>query len=199
MKVRTQGWGLVSARANIPIDEPKAEKASAWASLPLSVRIAFCYALFVGFIVVLLPWCASRLDRHVAALSIGLPLAVRIGGGLLLGLGLIGYHVSSHHLTSRGRGAYIEFDPPKQFVASGPFRWCRNPIAASALLIVLGEGLTFSSGGILALFVLGLLLAHLQVVVMEEPLLRKRFGAAYEEYLARVPRWIPRSPRENVP
>ena len=34
--------------------------------------------------------------------------------------------------------------------------------------------------------------AHLWVVRAEEPRLRTRFGAAYEEYLRRVPRWLPR-------
>lgn len=30
------------------------------------------------------------------------------------------------------------------------------------------------------------------VVRVEEPELRERFGAAYESYFQRVPRWIPR-------
>jgi protein-S-isoprenylcysteine O-methyltransferase Ste14 len=30
------------------------------------------------------------------------------------------------------------------------------------------------------------------VLVYEEPVLRTKFGAEYEEYCRRVPRWIPR-------
>jgi protein-S-isoprenylcysteine O-methyltransferase Ste14 len=30
------------------------------------------------------------------------------------------------------------------------------------------------------------------VLFVEEPSLRKKFGAEYEEYCRRVPRWIPR-------
>jgi protein-S-isoprenylcysteine O-methyltransferase Ste14 len=33
---------------------------------------------------------------------------------------------------------------------------------------------------------------HLFVVFFEEPLLRRKFGASYEEYCRRVPRWVPR-------
>ena len=96
---------------------------------------------------------------------------------------------------SRGRGAYVEFDPPRQFVATGPFRYCRNPIAACVLGMILGEAIGLSSSGVLILFLLGLPIAHAQVVFLEEPLLSKRFGAEYQQYLSRVPRWIPRPVR----
>jgi protein-S-isoprenylcysteine O-methyltransferase Ste14 len=36
------------------------------------------------------------------------------------------------------------------------------------------------------------LLFRLVVVHIEEPALRKKFGAAYQEYCGSVPRWIPR-------
>jgi protein-S-isoprenylcysteine O-methyltransferase Ste14 len=36
-------------------------------------------------------------------------------------------------------------------------------------------------------------LAHAFVLLVEEPGLRRRFGEAYEQYCARVPRWIPRA------
>jgi protein-S-isoprenylcysteine O-methyltransferase Ste14 len=36
------------------------------------------------------------------------------------------------------------------------------------------------------------LATHLFVTLYEEPDLRRRFGASYEAYLSRVPRWIPR-------
>jgi len=44
------------------------------------------------------------------------------------------------------------------------------------------------------------LLFHLFVVLEEEPGLRRRFEAAYEDYCERVPRWLPtpsRSPRSS--
>jgi protein-S-isoprenylcysteine O-methyltransferase Ste14 len=37
--------------------------------------------------------------------------------------------------------------------------------------------------------------AHWSVVRVEEPELRERFGATYEDYCRRVPRWIPQLSR----
>jgi protein-S-isoprenylcysteine O-methyltransferase Ste14 len=109
------------------------------------------------------------------------------------------YVYCSFVLTSRGRGAYVEFDPPQEFVASGPYRWVRNPVAACLVGMLLGEAVALSSTGVFLLFLGSLLPAHLQVVLMEEPLLRKRFGQAYADYLRRVPRWIPRLPDKEAP
>ncbi len=46
--------------------------------------------------------------------------------------------------------------------------------------------------GMLLMFCVTAALAQFQVVRIEEPLLRERFGQAYDDYCARVPRWIPR-------
>ena len=82
---------------------------------------------------------------------------------------------------------------------TGPFRRVRNPVAACVLGMILGEALAWSSTGIFLLFLVGIPLAHLQVVLLEEPLLRKRFGQAYADYLERVPRWVPRIPEKGAP
>ena len=63
---------------------------------------------------------------------------------------------------------------------------------------MVGEAIVVSSTGIFIMFCLFAFLANGQVIHIEEPLLRKRFGRSYEDYCIRVPRWIPRlkSPRE---
>ena len=38
-------------------------------------------------------------------------------------------------------------------------------------------------------------LFHLFVLLYEEPTLRRQFGAEYDAYCRRVPRWLPRLPR----
>ena len=56
---------------------------------------------------------------------------------------------------------------------------------------MLGEAAVFHSLA-LAEWAVGLLVcANVFVLLVEEPALRRKFGAEYEEYCKRVPRWIP--------
>jgi protein-S-isoprenylcysteine O-methyltransferase Ste14 len=63
---------------------------------------------------------------------------------------------------------------------------------AAELSVVWTEALYFASLGF-ALYAIAISVgAHLAVVQIEEPELRKRFGASYEDYCRKVPRWLPR-------
>ncbi|HLZ28108.1 MAG TPA: methyltransferase [Chloroflexota bacterium] len=93
-----------------------------------------------------------------------------------------------------GRGTPGPWDPPRQFVAVGPYRWVRNPIYIAALLVMLGEAWLFVSGPLVLYAVAAAAGCHLFVVGYEEPHLRSRFGAEYAAYYAAVSRWIPRPP-----
>lgn len=163
--------------------------------VPVAARHAFYTIFFLTFLLGVLPWLAYRLDVYVPRMHVEVGPAVRGLGAAILAIFLAAYLISSRLLTSKGRGGHVEFDPPREFVATGVYRWVRNPIAGSALAMLLGEALAFSSTGIGLLFALAVVVAHLQVTLLEEPLLRKRFGDRYIEYLGRVPRWIPRRPR----
>jgi protein-S-isoprenylcysteine O-methyltransferase Ste14 len=177
---------------------PQSGSRAFFESIPLTVRMFVYGTVFLAFVLGFLPWLAYRVDVHWPAwhmdIGVGRWLGVVI---FVVCVSIYGY--SSYMLSSRGRGAYVEFDPPQAFVAVGPFRWCRNPVAGSLVGAVLGEAILFSSTGISLLFIAALPLAHIQVVALEEPLLRQRFGQPYEDYLRHVPRWLPRRPREPGP
>ena len=83
-------------------------------------------------------------------------------------------------------------DPPKELVITGFYRYVRNPIYGGVLLIFLGHFLWLGYLSLLLYAVLSFFGVHLFIVGYEEPTLKKKFGAAYEEYLQSVPRWIPR-------
>lgn len=185
------------AAPSAPPPSPHALPPTAFDRIPLPVRMVAYGAAFLAFVLGVVPFAAYQLDVYVPAMRINVGPLQWLGVPLFV-IFLAIYLYSSYVLTNVGRGAYVEFDPPKQFVAVGPFRWCRNPIAGSLLGAILGEALALSSTGILLLFVMGLPLAHIQVVLLEEPLLKKRFGAAYEAYLQSVPRWLPRPPRRSA-
>jgi protein-S-isoprenylcysteine O-methyltransferase Ste14 len=94
--------------------------------------------------------------------------------------------------TFRGQGTPNPADPPKELVVTGPYRFVRNPIYVGVVFIFLGHFLWFGYWALLIYPVPVLIGVHLFVILYEEPTLRRRFGAHYEEYLKSVPRWIPK-------
>ena len=94
--------------------------------------------------------------------------------------------------TFKGRGTPLPIDPPKELVVTGFYRYVRNPIYLGVLSIFLGHFLWFGYWALLIYTVFALIGVHFFVVLYEEPTLKRKFGAAYEEYLKRAPRWIPR-------
>jgi protein-S-isoprenylcysteine O-methyltransferase Ste14 len=108
----------------------------------------------------------------------------------LLGVAL--YLWCAWHFTFTGRGTPAPIDPPKHLVARGPYRVVRNPIYVGVVTALLGEALLFHSQSLAIYTALVLVGFHLFVFLVEEPLLRHQFGAAYQDYCAQVPRWIPR-------
>lgn len=166
--------------------------------IPLPIRMAV-YA--VGFLAVMLgalPWLFYRIDVRVPVVHVDIG-QLRIVGVVLFVVGLVLYTGASGVLVRRGKGAFVEFDPPTKLVVEGPYRYVRNPVAGFLLATALGEVIALSSTGALLLFCIYVVVAHLQVTRLEEPLLRKRFGRAYDEYCAHVPRWIPRRSRWEAP
>ncbi len=121
----------------------------------------------------------------------------RLVGLTIFALGLGSYLYCSIWLIFHGRGPHVEFDPPKVFVATGPYRWVRNPVVITLIATVLGEAVYLGSPGVFALVAIGLPIAHYQVTRIEEPRLRQRFGESYSEYCRTVPRWVPRPPRPS--
>ena len=94
----------------------------------------------------------------------------------------------------RGRGTPAIYDPPRELVVAGLYRYVRNPQYVGVVLVVVGEALL---SGRVVLFGYAALLAigyHLFVRYYEEPTLGRLFGEPYARYRAAVPRWLPRWP-----
>lgn len=136
-------------------------------------------------------WVALRVER----LHGGLPLPKWIAEpGIVLGaIGLALALACVATFVLRGRGTPAPFDPPKVFVAVGPYRHVRNPMYIGAWILLIGFGLHQRSVAIVVFSALWLLIAHLFVICYEEPHLRREFGATYEAYCRAVPRWAPRA------
>lgn len=95
-----------------------------------------------------------------------------------------------------GRGTPAPVDAPVHLVVVGPYRFVRNPMYLAVLLVIFGQAIIASSAA-LALYGAAVFMAFVAVVlVYEEPTLRRQFGDQYRAYCARVPRWVPRIPKE---
>ena len=77
----------------------------------------------------------------------------------------------------------------------------RSALLLGVLLLLAGVAVATGSAGLSVAAAVAGVAAHVWVVRFEEPHLQARFGEAYREYLARVPRWVPhvvRRPDEDV-
>jgi protein-S-isoprenylcysteine O-methyltransferase Ste14 len=114
-------------------------------------------------------------------------------GWLLIAAGIALYFACAFWgFAVRGHGTPLPLDAPKKLVVVGPYRIVRNPMYWSVTFVMVGEAAVFHSIALLQLvaaFAVGVILFVLSI---EEPGLRAKFGAEYEQYCLQVPRWLPR-------
>ena len=156
--------------------------------------IAVRALLYSAGFVLLWGWIALGSRKYDSRFGFELPPALQAPGIALMIPGAFLVLVCLWNFVVRGRGTGAPFDPPRVFVASGPYRYVRNPMYLGAAIFLLGFGLFERSVSILALSAFLLLAAHLFVLVYEEPDLERRFGESYRSYKRTVRRWIPRRP-----
>lgn len=82
--------------------------------------------------------------------------------------------------------------PTVRLVASGLYRYARNPMYVGVMTSLCGETLLFETRK-MAIYSLSVwLLIHLFVLLYEEPTLAWRHPEDYARYKHSVPRWLPR-------
>jgi len=131
---------------------------------------------------------------HLAA---GEPSSPRFTFPWVLGLvpiaaGLAVYLRCAWDFAVSGLGTPAPIDPPKTLVATGLYRYVRNPMYVGVVAAILGEALLYASPLLLfygSTVFLGFLLF---VVFYEEPTLARKFGESYAAYRRAVPRFLPR-------
>jgi len=151
----------------------------------LALRAALAALALPGVIGGLVPWLI--LGR---ALDVADPPA-RLTASLLVmsaGIALLVWCIVLFAID--GRGTLAPVDPPTVVVARGPYRFTRNPMYVGVTTWLTGVAVLTASRP-LAWYALVVAVAfHLRVVLNEEPVMRRRFGAPYDAYCARVPRWL---------
>ena len=112
--------------------------------------------------------------------ALGIPLAV-----FSIALFLLSVREFSRHGTPV-RGT----EPVITIVATGPYRFSRNPIYLSFVLLQLGIALTANSVWILLMVIPTLLYLSFGVIAREEGYLARKFGDEYGGYRNSVRRWL---------
>jgi hypothetical protein len=97
-----------------------------------------------------------------------------------------------------GRRSPALWTRSRHLVVTGPYRCVRNPMYVGVLLMTVGQGLFFGSVAILAYAACAALFFHLTVILLEEPVLRSRFGAEYAAYCREVLGGCRASPRGST-
>ena len=123
----------------------------------------------------------------------GTSCAARVCGGtlFLIGFALAVWTCGLFHV--KGKGTAAPWNPPKHFVISGPYRFVRNPMIISVLMMLAAEALFLRSWAVTAwAFTFWAINHFIYFPYIEEPKLLQRFGDDYAEYKKHVRRWIPR-------
>jgi protein-S-isoprenylcysteine O-methyltransferase Ste14 len=145
-------------------------------------------SLFIAFVLIYVPARLLALNSIIHPVRIELLqiVAMIIGGaGAVLALWCV------FSFAFVGKGTPAPFDPPRQLVMRGPYRFVRNPMYIGAVIALAGAALFYNSWLILGYTIIFFLVAHLFVIVYEEPVLRGKFDQAYENYCLQVNRWCP--------
>jgi protein-S-isoprenylcysteine O-methyltransferase Ste14 len=134
----------------------------------------------------------------IVAIAVPVALGARTTGGrfffvglapLLAGTALLLWCVRDFYVT--GKGTLAPWSPPRHLVTTGLYRYSRNPMYVAVTLMLVGWALVFWSRTLAFYAVCVALAFHLRIVFGEEPALARTHGAAWDEYKARVPRWLP--------
>ena len=137
----------------------------------------------------IVPWLLTRWDADPQ------PLALRILGVALLVVGGALVLETTTRFAFQGRGTPAPWAPPERFVERGSYRFVRSPMYLGVLLLVVGQALLLGREILFGWAAASWLIFTSFLAFYEEPQLRRRFGATYDDYRRRVRRWLPTRPR----
>lgn len=128
------------------------------------------------------------LDRRGPLPIGGGPGRTALAWALVAGWALLA--ASSIGLFRRRQTSMITLRPATALVTSGPYAFTRNPMYVSLALLAMAFALFLNTWWTGVLLVPTLAVVQQFVIVPEERYLRRRFGAAYDDYTRRVRRWL---------
>jgi protein-S-isoprenylcysteine O-methyltransferase Ste14 len=116
--------------------------------------------------------------------------AVAVGFGIaLLGQAVRIITIGYEYIIRGGKDRRVYAE---KLVTDGFYSLCRNPMYVGNLLILAGVSVTSNSWTCVAIAVPAFTFVYIAIVAAEESFLRGKFAAAFDQYAADVPRWLPR-------
>ncbi len=151
----------------------------------LALRMVFALPLFISLL--LYAFYPRLLAWSVVPLPLWLRIIFAIAALLCVPLSLwvfrnIGKNVSETVLVKKGH----------ELVTSGPYRWVRHPLYATALLLLCSASVMAESWFLFVYFVAAALAFRFEVIPQEEKRLVEAFGNEYREYQGRSGALLPK-------
>jgi len=147
-------------------------------------RFAFRYRgmlLPIAIVLLLIPGPALMANPALAGV-IGLAIA-------LLGQFIRSANVGLEYIIRGGKDHQVYAE---KLVTEGLYSHVRNPMYVANFFLVLGMAIASNSWVFLLLGIPIVVLMHSAIIAAEEDFLRNKFGAEFDAFCARSPRWLPR-------
>ena len=160
-----------------------------WRRLGLRLALAIYYTLMVAFVA-----GVFLLRKTLLAVDFGTnPVLIAVAVPMLAASIVLRRKIS-RHLRFSTLGGLPEMAPeshPQPLLTEGIYSRIRHPRYVEALLVMAALALIANNLASYVNWIIGIP-SVLLIVRIEERELRDRFGAEYEAYCARVPRFVPR-------
>lgn len=118
-----------------------------------------------------------------------LPEWARTIGAVLAASGALVFTISVATMRDSWRAGVSEKEKT-ELVTGGIYAVSRNPAFLGFDLVYAGIALMFATWWLMAFSVFAMVMIHLQIVLVEEPFLRRTFGIEYADYEHRVCRYL---------
>lgn len=155
-------------------------------------------AVFAGGLV-LVVYVSLWMDRAVGIASVLPPGIGYVTGSALLSLGLVLW-IWCVIRFGAADGTPLPFNPPTELVTGGPYAIVRNPMLIGVFGFMFGLGFMLQSFSLVVVLTPAFIICNvIELKLIEEPDLERRFGARYIQYKKAVPMFIPDLTRMRLP
>ena len=110
--------------------------------------------------------------------------------GAALGYAGLAFCVWARLTIADNWSSAVQLKRDHELIIQGPYRWVRHPIYTGLLLMFIGTALAVGEWrSVLAVAIAAA--SFWRKLTIEEGVMRRQFGAAYDDYKARVPALVP--------